>query len=127
MEVVNKLTPEREAMNLWRHGTAKLPLTANAVFCAARQDLQARDHNAWLSGERARMRKEGGNLKSLALSRPLGFLRSHVAHAKTPADVLRNAVAGIEEGRRRAKTANTLRLYDSEEILRAALKMAEAA
>ena len=53
-----KLTPAREAMNLYHHGTVPWRLTPNAVYQAARQDIRSREFNDWLREQRERLNPE---------------------------------------------------------------------
>ena len=126
--IANKLTPQREAMSLFRHGTLKWKLTPNTVYQAAVRDLQSLEFNTWLRGERVRIKgkhgKDSPDYKGLPQSRGHGFLAKHVRKARTPATLLKLALEEREEGKDRAKNVNTLALYDNVDALAKAYVLA---
>ena len=115
--IANKLTPQREAVNLYHHGTLKWELTPNTIYQTAVRDLQSLEFNSWLRGERGRIKKKYGknspDYKNLPRSRGHGFLAKHVGKARTPATLLKLAPEEREEGKAHAKNVNTLALYDN--------------
>jgi hypothetical protein len=94
------LTPGRERLLLFEHGTRPWKLPPSAVLNTARNDL----------------RKRGSG-------RPFAFLRKHVRSAKSPADLLRRALHDRGTGLT-APRVETLTLYGDEQTLRHALKLA---
>ncbi len=127
-KIMQTLTPQREAMNLYHHGTVKWKLTPNVVYQTAVRDLQSFEFNAWLRGERARIEAEYGkkspDYKSLPRSRGYGFLAQHVRKARTPAMLLKHALEEHKEGKARAQNVNTLALYDDADTLEKAYTLA---
>ena len=126
--MANELTPQREAINLYRHGTLKWHLTPNAVFETAKRDLQSYEFNTWLRGERSRIKKAHGKdspeYKNLPKSRGHEFLLKHVRKVRTPAALLKLALDDREEGLARAKNVNTLALYNDVDALAGAYRRA---
>ena len=114
--ITNKLTPKREAINLFRHGTLKWKLTPNVVYKTAERDLESLEFNSWLRGERARIvekyTKKGPDYRNLPRQRGYGFLAKHVGKAQTPATLLKLALKECKDGKARAQNVNTLALYD---------------
>ncbi len=121
--IANKLTPAREAMNLYHHGTVKWDLTPNAVFQAAVQDIRSREFNAWLRAERRRLKRDSPDYKQLPNLRRYGFLARHVKKAADAAEVLKLALEDQEAGRC-SEAVNTLALYDNTDTLAAAYLLA---
>ena len=95
------LTPVRERLLLFGHGTKPWKLPPSAVLGAAQNDLRKRG-----SGQ------------------CYAFLRKHVRHAKSPADLLRRALQDRENGLA-APRVETLTLYNDEQTLRQALELAD--
>lgn len=130
-EIANKLTPQREAMNLYRHGTMKWNLTANVVYQTALLDLRSFEFNAWLRSERVRVEEKDGKdslpYKNLPQSRRFGFLAKHIRKTQTPITLLKLALEDRDEGKARAKNVNTLALYDNVGVLAQAYTLAIAA
>ena len=128
--IANKLTPQREAINLFTHGTLKWKLTPNAVFETAKRDLQSHEFNTWLRGERARIKREsdknGLEYKRLPQSRKYGFLAKHVRKVRTPAALLKLALDERDEGPAGAVNVNTVALYDDVDTLTKAYVLAVA-
>ena len=122
--VANKLTPQREAINLYHHGTVKWDLTPNAVYQTAVRDLQSFEFNAWLRGERARYDKKSPDYKNLPRSRGYGFSAQHVGKAQTPAMLLEFALQERKKGKAGAQNVNTLALYDDVDTLEKAYALA---
>ncbi len=126
--IANKLTPQREALNLYRHGTLKWKLTPNVVYQTAVRDLESLEFNIWLRGECGRIKEKHGknspDYKNLPQSRGHGFLAKHVRKARTPAALLKFALEEHEEGLARAKNVNTLALYDDVDALAKAYVLA---
>ena len=118
-----KLTPRREAMNLYHHGTVKWKLTPNTDHQAATQDIRNREFNAWLRGERRRLKRGSPQYKQLPSRRRYGFLTRHVLKAADAAEVLKLALEDQEAGRC-AGEVNTLALYDNQDTLAAAYLLA---
>ena len=110
--IANKLTPGREAVNLYHHGTVKWSLTPNAVYQAAVQDIRSHEFNAWLRGQRGRLNRGSPEYKQLPSSRRYGFLACHVRKAADAAALLKLALEDREAGRR-SEAVNTLVLYDN--------------
>ncbi len=121
--IANKLTPGREAMNLYRHGTVKWDLTPNAVYQAAVQDIRSREFNAWLHAERRRLKRGSPEYKQLPNLRRYGFLARHVKKAADAAEVLKLAL-GDQEAGRCSEAVNTVALYDHQDTLAAAYLLA---
>ena len=125
---MNTLTPQREAINLYHHGTLKWKFTPNMVYQTAMRDLQNFEFNEWLRGERARMvekyGKKGIDYKGLPGSRKYGFLAKHVRKARTPATLLKLALEERKEGKARAQNVNTLAIYDNTDTLEKAYALA---
>ena len=119
----NKLTPGREAMNLYHHGTVQWKLTPNMVYQAAAQDIKSREFNAWLRVERRRLNRGSPEYKQLPSSRRYGFLARHVLKAADAAEVLKLALEDREAGRC-AGEVNTLALYDNQDTMAAAYLLA---
>ena len=126
--VDSKLTPQREALSLYHHGTVKWNLTPNVVYQTAVRDLQSLDFNTWLRGERSRTRETHGKdnpaYKTLPPHRGYGFLAKHVRKATTPAALLELALDDRTEGLVRARNVNTLALYDNGDTLAKAYALA---
>ena len=126
--IANKLTPQREAMNLYRHGTLKWKLTPNTVYQTAVRDLQSSEFNMWLRGERGRIKEKHGkdspDYKNLPKSRGYGFLAKHVNKVASPAALLKRALEDYEEGLARAPNVNTLALYGDVDTLAKAYVLA---
>ncbi len=122
-----KLTPGREAMNLYRHGTVKWDLTPNAVYQAARQDIRNHGFNTWLREERERLNPNAPGykqeLKQLPKRRRYGFLARHVEKAADAAALIKLALEDQYAGRHSAEV-NTLALYDNTDTLAAAYLLA---
>ena len=122
-----KLTPGREAMNLYRHGTVPWDLTPSAVHQAARQDIRSREFNDWLRDERGRLdpKKPGykQQLKQMPKRRRYGFLAHHVEKAADAAALIKLALEDQGAGRCSGEV-NTLALYDNEDTLAAAYLLA---
>ena len=131
LDVANQLTPQREAINLYRHGTLKWNLTPNTVYQTAVRDLQSLEFNAWLRGERHRIKakwdKDSPEYKALPMGRGYGFLAKHARKARTPATLLKFALEEREDGIARAKSVNTLALYDNVDVLAQAYNLAVTA
>ncbi len=121
--IANKLTPGREAMNLFHHGTVKWDLTPNAVYQAAVQDIRSREFNAWLRGERKRLKRGSPEYKQLPNNRRYGFLAHHVKKAADAAEILKLAL-GDQEAGRCSEAVNTVALYDHQHTLAAAYLLA---
>lgn len=115
--IANKLTPQREAMSLYHHGTLEWNLTPGAVYQTAVRDLRNQEFNIWLRAERQKYDKESDQYKALPMGRGYGFLAKHVRKARTPAALLKFALEDYEEGLARAKNVNTLALYDNVDAL----------
>ncbi len=94
------LTPARERLMLFEHGTKPWKLPPSAVLSAAQNDL----------------RKCGSR-------RPYAFLRKHVRPAKSPTDLLRRALQDRDSGLAVARV-ETQTLYHDEQTLRRALELA---
>ena len=126
-ENANILTPRREAINLFQHGTRTCGLTARAILQAAESDILRRSENRRIRAERTKLRaelgKKGPALDALPRCSDYAFIPRHVNKALTAADLLRLAIEDMAGGRTNAKHANTLRVYESEELLRAALQL----
>ena len=119
----NKLTPGREAMNLYHHGTVQWKLTPNMVYQAAAQDIRSREFNAWLRGERGRLKRGSPECRQLPSRRRYGFLVRHVEKAADTAALIKLALEDQEGGRHSAEV-NTLALYDNTDTLAAAYLLA---
>ncbi|KKN17947.1 hypothetical protein LCGC14_0960930 [marine sediment metagenome] len=128
---VNHLTPQREAMNLYRHSTMKWNLMPNAVYQTAVRDFQSLEFNTWLRGERAEIEEKHGKksvqYKALPKIRRFGFLAEHIRKGRTPTGLLKTALEDRDEGIARAKNVNTLALYDNASALAQAYALAVAA
>ncbi len=111
-----KLTPRREAMNLYHHGTVKWKLTPSAVYQAARQDIRSRKFNDWVRDEIKKLDPEKPGykhqLKQMPKRRRYGFLAQHVEKAADAAEVLKLALDDPEAGRC-SEAVNTVALYDN--------------
>jgi hypothetical protein len=122
-----KLTPRREAMNLYHHGTVKWKLTPNTVHQAARQDIKSHEFNTWLREERERLNPDAPGykqeLKQLSKPRRYGFLARHVEKAADAAEVLKLALEDPEAGRC-SEAVNTVALYDNPDALAKAYVLA---
>ncbi len=121
--IANKLTPRREAVNLYHHGTVKWDLTPNAVYQAAVQDIRSREFNTWLRAERRRLKRGSPEYKELPSRRRYGFLARHVKKAADAAEVLKLALEDPEAGRC-SEAVNTLALYYNQDTLAAAYLLA---
>ncbi len=121
--IANKLTPGREAINLFHHGTVKWNLTPNAVLQAAVQDIRSREFNTWLRAERRRLKRGSPPYKQLPNLRRYGFLARHVKKAADAAEILKLAL-GDQEAGRCSEAVNTLALYDHQDTLAAAYLLA---
>ncbi len=121
--VANKLTPRREAMNLYHHGTVKWNLTPNAVYQAAAQDIKSHEFNVWLRGQRNRLNRDSPEYKQLPSARRYGFLACHVRKAADAAALLKLALDDQDAGRC-SEAVNTLALYDNADALAAAYVLA---
>ncbi len=122
-----KLTPRREAINLYHHGTVKWKLTPNTVHQAARQDIKSHEFNTWLREERERLNPDAPGykqqLKQLPKRRQYGFLARHVEKAADAAALIKLALEDQYAGRHSAEV-NTLALYDNTDTLAAAYLLA---
>ena len=121
--IANKLTPRREAVNLYHHGTVKWNLTSNVVYQAAVQDIRNHEFNIWLRGQRGRLNRGSPEYKQLPSSRQYGFLAYHIREAADAAALLKLALEDQEAGRR-SESVNTLALYDNAEALAKAYVLA---
>ena len=121
--IANKLTPRREAVNLYHHGTVKWNLTSNVVYQAAVQDIRNHEFNIWLRGQRGRLNRGSPEYKQLPSSRQYGFLACHIREAADAAALLKLALEDQEAGRR-SESVNTLALYDNAEALAKAYVLA---
>ena len=121
--IANKLTPRREAVNLYRHGTVKWNLTPNTVYQAAVQDIRSHEFNVWLRGQRGRLNRGSPEYKQLPSSRRFGFLACHVRKAADAAALLKLALEDREAGRR-SEAVNTLALYYNADALAKAYVLA---
>ena len=68
--IANKLTPQREAVNLYHHGTLKWELTPNTIYQTAVRDLQSLEFNSWLRGERGRIKKNMAKIAQITKTFP---------------------------------------------------------
>lgn len=120
------LTAEREAVNLFHHGTKPSELTARNIYQAAARDVEALRVNGQIEAARNKLRREGYPKKArteVGPKRPYGFMASHVKGATSAADVLEAAI----KGRLRAlksPTLDRLRLYHDADKLHDALRLA---
>ncbi len=121
--IANKLTPRRQAVNLYHHGTVKWNLTSNVVYQAAVQDIRNHEFNIWLRGQRGRLNRGSPEYKQLPSSRQYGFLACHVRKAADAAALLKLALEDQEAGRR-SEAVNTLALYDNADALAKAYVLA---
>ncbi len=121
--IANKLTPRREAVNLYHHGTVKWNLTPNAVYQAAVQDIRSHEFNVWLRGQRRRLNRSSPEYKQLPSRRRYGFLACHVRKADGAAALLKLALEDREAGRC-SEAVNTLALYDNADALAEAYVLA---
>ena len=124
---VNHLTPQREAMSLFRHGTVKWNLTPNTVYQTAVQDIKSREYNIWLRGQRWGYSPASEQYKRLGRARKYGFLPKHINKAASAAALLKRALEDRNEGTHKAKNVNTLALYDNPVALSKAYTLAVAA
>lgn len=120
-----KMTPEMEGAMLHIHGTPAITMTPQMIVQAATQDIRSFAHNTARELERKQLIKEGGNLKMLEEKRKLAFLATHVRGAKTAADVIDTAIKLAHEAVGKTEVANRFRIYNSPELLKEALKIAQ--
>jgi hypothetical protein len=124
-EVANKLTPAREAMNLYHHGTEKWALTPNIVLETAKQDLRSRAYNARLTIDEQDYETRGLPTKGLGPRRKYGFSPVHVNRADTALELLEIALKDRAEGTT-SQDVRTYALYDNVTVLTGALALAKA-
>jgi hypothetical protein len=117
------LTPERERMNLFLHGTIPWKLTPATILETAKADIRSREINAEI--RRARQNFEPGSLgrKSCGTIRKYAFLDQHVKASTTPADLLRAAIEDRASGFA-SENVNSLAIYSDKDGLWAALELA---
>ncbi|MEE8252635.1 MAG: hypothetical protein V3R17_01745 [Hyphomicrobium sp.] len=119
-----KMTPKRERLMLFRHGTVPWKLTPHVIYEAAKNDLHAKKVNAEIRRDRQQMPK--GPMAKATLRR-FAFLKAHVTEATTPVALIKKALTDREAGLARAgDEVNTLTIYSDEDSLRAALGLAKA-
>ena len=122
---MTKLTPERERLNLFQHGTIKWELTPNAVLETAKRDMRARAHNKAVRRERRKHAKGSPAAKLIAKTRGYAFLSKHVQGAESAADLLRRAIEDRASGMA-SENVSTLALYTLGKTLWEAARLAEA-
>ncbi len=119
-----KMTPKRERLMLFRHGTVPWKLTPHVIYEAAKNDLHAKKVNAEIRRDRQQMPK--GPMAKATLRR-FAFLKAHVMEATTAIALIKTALTDSEAGLARAgDEVNTLTIYSDEDSLRAALGLAKA-
>ncbi len=119
-----KMTPKRERLMLFRHGTVPWKLTPHVIHEAAKNDLHAKKVNAEIRRDRQQVPK--GPMGKATLRR-FAFLKAHVMEATTPEALIKTALAHREEGLAQAgDEVNTLAIYSDEEGLWDALELAKA-
>ncbi len=119
-----KITPKRERLLLFKHGTVPWKLTPHVIYEAAKNDLRAKKVNAEIRRDRQQVPK--GPMAKATLRR-FAFLKAHVMEAATPVALIKKALTDREAGLARAgDEVNTLAIYSDEDGLRAALGLAKA-
>ena len=119
------MTDHQERILLARHGTVDVALPPSAILYAAKEDFARRGRNKLIAK---------GTGAWLPFSR-YAFLASHVRNAKSPAEILRRAMAWKQHQPKPDTLADQgpvpklsmLRLTASVENLAAAIQMAEEA
>ena len=118
-----KMTPKRERLMLFKHGTVPWKLTPHVIYEAAKNDLRAKKVNAEIRRDRQQMPK--GPMAKATLRR-FAFLKAHVTEATTPVELIKKALTDREAGLARAgEEVNTLAIYSDEDGLWAALGLAK--
>ena len=119
-----KMTPKRERLMLFKHGTVPWKLTPHVIYEAAKNDLRAKKVNAEIRRDRQQMPK--GPMAKATLRR-FAFLKAHVMEATTTGALIKKALTDREAGLARAgDEVNTLAIYSDEDGLWAALGLAKA-
>ena len=117
------LSAKSESLNLLHYGTAAFAMTPAMVIQAARQDIANYRFNQEVKAERKNEKaKDDPHPELIDAQRPLAFIKKHVKTAKTPADVLRAALADIASGIG-SQVPNTARLYNNAVLLQEALDL----
>ena len=110
------MTPQKEAVMLYHHGTVRWELTPNTVYRAAVQDIHNREFNKWLREARRRRKPGSPGREQLPSGRRYGFLAKHVNKAGSAAALLKLALEDQKAGRC-SQVLNTYALYDNGEAL----------
>ena len=127
-EAANQLTPTRERISLFEHGTKAFEMPPGAIYHAAVTDIEHKTYNAGVYRQRATLRADGHRKLASQIGPILkyAFLTRHVKEAETARDLLRLAVADREEGLADKGNMGRLHIYSDEGRLSEALKIAEA-
>lgn len=122
------LTPQRERVSLFRHGTKSFTLTPNAIVDAALSDIRARQFNREVRAMRADKEHypKGSEIrKQLPPLRKFAFLREHVAEHHKASEIISVALKDTTIANT-SRDVETLMVYESEKKLRDALAIALA-
>jgi hypothetical protein len=122
---VSKLTPKKERLNLFHHGTTKGSLTPNAVLQTAKHDLRTREHNKAIRRERRQYGKGAYALTLVGKTRGYAFLGRRVRDATSAVDLLRRVIEDRPAGET-SERVETLALYTDGHTLWEALRLAES-
>ncbi len=118
-----KMTPKRERLMLFKHGTVPWKLTPHVIHEAAKNDLHAKKVNAEIRRDRQQVPK--GPMAKATLRR-FAFLKAHVMASKSPDALIKKALTDRDSGLARAgDEVNTLAIYSDEDGLWAALGLAK--
>ena len=119
-----QLTPERERLNLFKHGTVPWKLTPATILETAKSDIRAKAINADMRKRRAALPVGSMGRKLIGPLRRFAFVPAHVEFAATPGELLKRAIENRVAGRS-AQNVNTLAIYSDGAGLWAALALAQ--
>jgi hypothetical protein len=112
-----------ERLMMYERGTLRWQPSAKVVFDAAVHHIRCCTLSGGIEADRALARKVGAQAKYAGKKIKGGFLPSHARYARTPLELLSNALKGISDGQR-APNVETKLLYQSAAVLEEAIGLA---
>jgi hypothetical protein len=112
-----------ERLMMYERGTLRWQPSAKVVFDAAVYHMGCCTLSGGIDNDRARARRVGAQAKYAGKKVKGGFLPAHARYAKTPLELLCNALKGISDGQR-APNVETRILYQSPQALEEAIGLA---
>lgn len=112
-----------ERLMMYEFGTLRWQPSAKVIFDAAAHHMRCAVLSGGIETDRAQAKRAGANARYAGKKVKGGFLPAHARYAKTPLELLCNALKGISDGQR-APNVETRILYQSPQALEEAIGLA---